>query len=552
GQPLWKADTFVTRSWNYSITGAPHVAGSRILIGNAGADMGARGYVSAYDARTGRLAWRFWAVPGDPAAGPDESPEVTLARKTWPQDSRWDLGLGGNAWDELAYERATNTAYLGLGNGGPHPAWLRSRSGARMDNLFLTCVVAVDAASGHMKWYYQTTPQDSWDFAATSPMIFAELKIDGRLHHVLMQAPKNGFFYVLDRRTGQLLRANAYTSVNWAHGVNLETGRPEFAAEGDYSRSSRIIWPSAAGGHSWAPMAFSPRTGLVYLPVFDGVMRYTSEPLARFVPGAINQAARGQFPPFDSPEDRAELAGQPPVRFEGRLKAWDPIAGKARWQSEPLPFVSGGTLVAGDLVFQGSTDGYLYAYQAETGELRARLFTGSAIMAAPIAYRLDGVEYLALTAGAGGPQGAAFAPNVVASQRENFERLLVLRLQGSPVPLPAPRSETPPPPPPQPIDAGPEALAHGQALFRQMCQRCHPVGGALGIYPNLWHMSQSTADLFEAIVGQGALREAGMGNFSDSVSASDIAAIKAFIIDDINLKRSEGAKSGASSRDAYH
>jgi quinohemoprotein ethanol dehydrogenase len=240
------------------------------------------------------------------------------------------------------------------------------------------------------------------------------------------------------------------------------------------------------------------------------------------------------------------------VRFEGRLKAWDPVTGRARWQSDPLPFVSGGTLVAGDLVFQGSTDGYLYAYEAQTGELRARLFTGTAMMAAPITYKLDGVQYVAMTAGAGGPQGSAFAPNVVASTRENYERLIVLKLHGSAIPQPPLRSESPLPPPPQPIDATPEVLAHGESLFKQMCQRCHLVGGAVGLYPNLWQMRQSTADLFEAIVGEGALRDAGMGNFSDTLTASDIAAIKAFVLDDINLKRRDGEQSGAVSHDAYH
>ncbi|MBN8832438.1 MAG: PQQ-binding-like beta-propeller repeat protein, partial [Sphingomonadales bacterium] len=249
GNPIWQADTFVDKHWNYSSTGAPQIAGDVVIIGNAGSDMGARGYVSAYDIKTGKLAWRFWSVPGDPAKGPDETPEVTLARKTWAADTRWELGLGGTAWNGIAYDPETNTAFLGIGNGGPHPAWLRSKSGKVMDNLFLSSIVAVDAATGKMKWYYQETPGDSWDFTATAPMVLADLTIDGKPRKVLMQAPKNGVFYVLDRTNGQLLRADPYTRVNWTTGIDMKTGRPRLNPEADYRTGPKLVWPSGAGGH---------------------------------------------------------------------------------------------------------------------------------------------------------------------------------------------------------------------------------------------------------------------------------------------------------------
>ena len=214
GTPVWKVDTFVDRvAMNYASTGAPRIAGNLVVIGNAGAEMGARGYVSAYDLGSGKLAWRFYTVPGDPAKGPDESPDVTAARKTWSKDSRWDLGGGGTAWDSMVYDPIGHLLYVGVGNGMPHPVWSRSPGGG--DNLYLSSIVALDAATGRMQWYYQTTPADSYDYTATQNMILADLDIGGTTRHVLMQAPKNGFFYVLDRATGKLLSANAYTRVTW-------------------------------------------------------------------------------------------------------------------------------------------------------------------------------------------------------------------------------------------------------------------------------------------------------------------------------------------------
>ena len=532
GQPVWQADTIVDRHWSYSSTGAPQIAGNVVILGNAGSDMGARGYVSAYDIKTGKLAWRFWSVPGDPARGPDETPEVTLARKTWPADARWDMGLGGTVWNGIAYDPETNTAFLGIGNGSPHPAWLRSASGQVMDNLFLSSIVAVDAATGRMKWYYQETPHDSWDFAATAPMVLANLEIDGKPRKVLMQAPKNGVFYVIDRTNGQLLRANPYTRVNWMTSVDMRTGRPNFSEDADYRDGARLTWPSGAGGHGWQPMAFSPRTGLVYVPVYETGMEQSATGPARYVPGNINQATVGRFPPF-TPE---QLAGRAQATFEGRLKAWDPVAGKVRWTSEPLSFLNGGTMVAGDLVFQGTAAGYLDAYDAASGRQVAHLFLGSVITAAPMTYELDGVQYLAVFAGAGGPQGAFFGPGVVAAERENYQRLIVLKLDGTPIPLPPERAPDEAPPMPAPIAASTATLRHGQALFLDRCSRCHAVGGARAVYPNLWTMQPGTIEQFHAIVGEGALAYGGMAAFPE-LSAQDIDAIRAYIVNDTIARR---------------
>ncbi len=533
GEQVWKVDTFYDRHWNYSSTGAPQIAGDVVMIGNAGAEMGARGYVTAYDIETGEQEWRFWAVPGDPKDGPDETPEVTLARETWPEDSYWHLGLGGTAWNGLAYDPETDTAYLGFGNGGPHPAWKRSASGKITDQLFLTSIVAVNAKTGRMKWYYQQTPGDSWDFTATAPMVLADMEIDGENRKVLMQAPKNGMFYVLDRETGELLRADPYTRINWNKGVDMETGRPIMNPDVIYKDDPVLIWPSGAGGHGWQPMAFSPRTGLVYIPVYETGMQTKAEGDAVFKPGYNNQLAEGTFPPFSE----EALAGREQSSFEGRLKAWDPKTGEARWMSEPLTFINGGTMVAGDLVFQGTAAGYLDAYDAASGEQVAHIFIGTVMMAAPMTYELDGEQYLAILAGAGGPQGGFFAPDVVGSQYENYQRLIVLKLDGKEIPLPPKRTAAEQSPMPSPIRVSNSTFEHGRELYLEHCSRCHVMGGAVSVYPDLWNMQPATINAFDAIVANGALAYGGMGNFSAQLSDREIAAIKAFVVNDIIARR---------------
>lgn len=541
GKPAWRVDTIVDRKFNTTVNGAPHIAGDNVLIGNAGADMGSRGYVSAYDAGTGRLAWRFWAVPGDPRKGPDESPEVTFARKSWARNTRWDLGGGGNAWDGMAYDPKLGLAYLGFGNGGPLPRWLRSPGGG--DNLFVSSIVAVDAKTGRMKWYYQETPGDSWDYTATAPFMLADLDWHGRLRHVLMQAPKNGIFYVLDRETGELLSAKPYTTVNWTDGVDLKTGRPHLTRHADYSRRPQIVWPGSQGGHGWQPMSYDPKTRLIYLPVYDAPTKFATLPVTKFVPGDFNSGSAGAFPPFDSAADRRELQGQPAPLVEGRLKAWDPARGKPVWVSPRLPLANGGTLAtAGGLVFQGTGDGYLSVYESKDGRLLNRVFTGTAILAAPITYLEDGMQYVAVTAGAGGPQNVAWGGDSAASRYQNFERLLVFRLDGGRVPLPPRIAPAAREPAPEGVAADAAVLDRGRLLFSQFCARCHVEGGAAGAYPDLWNLPKPILATFDAIVRGGALRYAGMGNFSDVLSRSDAAAIKAFIIDDEVAQRAREAK----------
>jgi quinohemoprotein ethanol dehydrogenase len=539
GSVLWRTDTFVDRkTMNYTITGAPRIAGRSVVIGNGGAEMAARGYVSAYDLDTGKLSWRFFTVPGDPTKGPDESDALTRARATWSPNSRWDLGGGGTAWDSMVYDAELDTLYVGVGNGMPHPVWLRSPGGG--DNLYLSSIVALDAKTGKMRWYYQTTPGDSWDYTATQNIILADLELNGRRRQVLMQAPKNGFFYVLDRRTGELLSAEPYTNVTWAKRVDLKTGRPEVLQQSNYSKGNKLIWPSQAGGHNWMPMSYSEALRLVYIPSMDSPMIFgMPQGPVEFRPGARNEGDSAALPPFD-PKENGLLKGQPETQYRSVLKAWDPAIGKVVWQAPGKAFWAGGVLsTAGGLVFQGAADGVLYAYDARTGKTLAALPTGTGIMAAPISYKIGGVQYIAVLAGFGGAMNVlGYPPGSAGLRFENYERLLVFKLGGGPAKLPPERQPEALQPLPAPIKADAATIAHGRDLYLSTCTNCHGFRGAAYAgapyngYPNLWNLQPDTHSAFNAIVWGGAFSNAGMPSFKEFMSEEDVEAIHAFLVND--------------------
>ncbi|MHA3793841.1 PQQ-dependent dehydrogenase, methanol/ethanol family [Sphingomonas sp. YL-JM2C] len=532
GKELWKVDTITDRKMSYAITGAPRVAGRNVVIGNGGGEMGARGYASAYDRKTGKLAWRFFVVPGDPAKGADEHPEVTEARNTWDPKSRWDLGGGGTPWDSIVYDPDTNIVYVGTGNGMPHPSWLRSPAGG--DNLYLSSIVAIDADTGRKKWHYQTTPADSWDYTATQNMILADIEIGGRPRKVIMQAPKNGFFYVLDRVTGELLSAEKFTTVTWADRVDLKTGRPVVSDQSDYSRKTKLVWPSEAGGHNWQPMSYSRETGLVYIPVLEAPMTFQMLEQPKYRPYSNLQGSAASFPSFAFGSNKTGgaddiLAGQPRPTFQQIVRAWDPVRQKEAWATKPMPFWSGGTMVTGGLVFQGSADGWLTAYDARTGAVVHRVDVGTGIMASPMSYTIDGVQYVAVTAGIGGALNVSYPPGAVAIERQNSERLIVFRIGGPAPRLPPLREARPFTVAPAQYRGTQAQEQHGAALYGENCGRCHGGPTGAGGYPNLWKMTPETHAAFESIVLDGAFAYAGMASFADVLSKQDARDIHAFL-----------------------
>lgn len=530
GKELWKSDTITDRSRSYAITGAPRVAGRNVVIGNGGAEMGVRGYASAFDKKTGKLAWRFFIVPGDPAAGPDEHSEVTEARKTWDPKSRWDLGGGGTAWDSIVYDPDTNIVYVGTGNGSPHPIWLRSPAGG--DNLYLSSILALDADSGRKKWHYQTTPSDSWDYTATQNMVLADIEFGGKPRKVIMQAPKNGFFYVLDRVTGELLSAEKYTEVTWAERVDLKTGRPIITAQSDFSKETKLVFPSEAGGHNWPPMSYSEKTGLVYIPVLEAAMTFAvaEQP---YRPYSVTQGVQTGLPALGDLNDPALatiLKGQPKPKFEQVLKAFDPKTGKIVWTSKVMPFWSGGVMTTqSGLVMQGSADGHLTVYDGKNGAVLKRINIGTGIMAAPMAYEVDGEQYVAVAAGFGGSFNAYFLPGWAAKERVNDPRLIVFKLGGQPVRLAAKRRQLPLLAAPPKYRGTAAEVTRGAALYGENCARCHGDHTESGGYPNLWKMPPETHDAFENIVLGGAFSYAGMASFKDVLGAPDARAIHAYL-----------------------
>jgi PQQ-dependent dehydrogenase (methanol/ethanol family) len=513
GNVVWQTVT-VDQSLNYTITGAPRIVKGKVIIGNGGAEYGVRGYVSAYDAETGALAWRFFTVPGDPAKG-FESPAMEHAAKTWTGEW-WKVGGGGTAWDSFAYDRDLDLLYVGTGNGSPWNRRLRSPGGG--DNLYVSSILALRPETGALVWHYQTTPGESWDYTATQHMILADLRIGGRSRRVLLQAPKNGFFYVLDRATGELISAAPYTDVNWASGIDIKTGRPIETAIARYDKPE-LIKPGPHGGHNWQPMSFSPQTGLVYIPAQDNTFGYADDPKFQVRPNAWNTGidfamARG-------------TPGNPAKPATGFLLAWDPVTQKERWRVAYDHMWNGGTLTtAGDLVFQGTADGRFVAYHAGTGAKAWDMQVGSPIAAPPISYELDGTQYVAVMAAWGGapagtnPMGPATVPG----------RLLVFGL-GAKGTLPSLARTTRAAPTPIPVAASADEIQSGALTYSRRCSMCHGADAtSAGLIPDLRYSAPETFDAYGEIVLAGSRANAGMPSFKQMLSEGELAAIKSFVL----------------------
>lgn len=538
GHVLWKADTFVDRKRPATITGAPQIAGDVVVIGQGGADFAdSRGYASAFDLATGKLRWRFFTVPGGPDR-PPESPDVAKAAATWSRDSMWESGGGGTPWDAMAYDPELDLLYVGTGNASPYSWWDRSPGGG--DNLYLASILAIHPKTGKLAWYYQTVPGERWDYTATQKMILADLTIGGRRRKVLMQAPKNGFFYVLDRETGELLSARPYAAVNWASGIDGKTGRPLFTGAADYRDGPALVYPSASGAHNWQPMAFNPMTGLVYIPAIEGAMIFAKgyDPARRTLAEKWNVNAvfvedypREGMPSLGLPPLASVLKGRDYPARRAVLRAWDPVRGRVVWEASDADFWQGGVMTtAGGLVIQGQASGMLQFRDASSGKLLGEIDTGSSIMAAPMSYEIDGVQYIAVMAGFGGAAGWAYPPGSAAYKYGNEGRILVFRLDGAPMPARKAVAPSPIPAPPKQFGS-PAEIALGERLFAANCSRCH-ANVDRGLAPDLRRMSASTHGAFEAIVLDGALSAGGMGRFDDVLTSAEARAIHAYLIDE--------------------
>jgi len=503
GKPVWEVET-IDGSLPYTITGAPRVYDGKVFIGNGGAEYGVRGYVSAYDAETGALVWRTYTVPGDPSK-PFESEALEAAAKTW-SGEWWTGGGGGTAWDSMAIDPDLGLLYVGTGNGSPWVRRIRSPGGG--DNLYLSSILALDPDDGKLVWYYQTTPGDTWDFTATQHMILANLVIDGALRKVIMQAPKNGFFFVLDRTNGEFISAENYVNVTWANGVD-EKGRPVEVDGQDFEEGLAFVQPTFFGGHNWQPMSFNPVTGLVYIPAQEIVGAYHQDP-------GYERTADD----FNLGTDMNVFSAFTPNLASGHLLAWDPVHQREAWRVPyGLPWNGGTLTTAGNLVFQGTADGRFVAYRADDGRTLWVDHTGTGVIAAPITYVLDGTQYVSVMAGWGGAFALA-GGTAARGVAKGPGRVITWALPAA-APTEAEFQE---------YIARPGALRDGERLYHQWCARCHGAGGvSASNLPDLRESAEHLGpDAFVQIARHG-LPGTGMPSMGESVTPKDVDLILRYL-----------------------
>ena len=536
GRENWKVDTITDRSIPYSITGAPRVGGGKIFIGNGGAELGTRGYTTAYNAMTGAQIWRFWSVPGDPSL-PFEHPEMEAAAKTWKGGEWWKYGGGGNVWNSIVYDPDLNQVYLGVGNAAPWARIIRSPGGG--DNLFAASIVAVDADTGTMNWYYQQVPGDNWDYTSVQDMALVDLEVDGTMRKVIMQAPKNGFFYVIDRTNGELLRAHPFATVTWASHVDMETGRPVELESGNWDEEAKWVLPGPLGAHNWQAMSVDPETHVVYMGTHDFAWYFKLDP--NFQKTGIYKWNIGQLNTGTDPEtaDVIEAEDETSPASEGYLTAFDPLTGEVVWRNEMDHWWNGGVLAtAGDLVFQGEGMGYFYAYDKETGEKLWGFNTYTSIVAPPITYSIDGTQYVAIMTGSGGAESFVGKESGTATDTYgNHPQLLVFSLGGSDQLTEPPLRQQIPPEQPM-LVSNPNEVRRGSVLYHNFCAVCH--GGqakSFGVMPDLRFIDASVRSDWDDIVLEGALEKLGMGGRGDMISAEQSQRILGYVLFRANADR---------------
>jgi quinohemoprotein ethanol dehydrogenase len=519
GNVAWEKDTIIDRSRPYTITGAPRVFKGKVIIGNGGSEYGVRGYITAYDAETGAQKWRWYTVPGDPAK-PFEDASMARAAKTWdPSGKYWEAGGGGTVWDTMSFDPELNLMYIGTGNGSPWAQSKRSPSGG--DNLFLASIVALNPDTGKYVWHYQETPGDNWDYTSTQPMILADLKMDGKTRKVILHAPKNGFFFVIDRTNGRLISAKNFVDVNWTTGYDQE-GRPVETPEARVVDRPREIIPSPYGARNWHPMSFNPQTGLAYMPV-QGVpvnlMDNRNWKMGGNTPGEPHGGLGWNLAMYANVEP-------PKSKPFGRLVAWDPVRQKEAWHHEHVSPWNGGTLTtAGNLVFQGTADGRFVAYNATTGEKLWETATGTGVVAGPVTYMVDGRQYVSIAVGWGGVYGVMHR----ATDRKGPGTVYTFAIgSGAPAPTFVAYQQGSLV---QGVKYDPAHVKEGTLLYVSNCVFCHGVPGVDrgGNIKNLGYSSSDAITHLDKWVFKGQSMDDGMPDFTGKLTAEQVEKIKAFI-----------------------
>jgi alcohol dehydrogenase (cytochrome c)/quinohemoprotein ethanol dehydrogenase len=526
GKPVWSVQTFDKNS-PYTITSAPRVINDRVVIGSSGSEYGVRGFISAYDTNSGKLVWRFYTVPGDPSK-PFEDPILKKAAKTW-RGQWWKAGGGGTVWGAIAYDPALDLIYFGTANGVEWVQKYRSPGGG--DNWFLASILAVKASTGRYAWHYQVVPGDVWDYDTTQDMVLADLTINGHLRKVLMHASKDGFFYVLDRRTGELISAKAYVPVNWAKGIDLKTGRPIENPDARYDETGKPIdiKPAPFGGHNWQPMAFNPQTRLVYIPAQEADFAFALDTEYKRSPLSYNIGINLEAAPPPT-EPAAKKAAWD--RLKGYLLAWDPVHQLEVWRApHPGPWNGGVMTTAGNLVAEGDAAGNFTIYRADNGQELWSTPVQSGIVAGPMTYEVGGEQYIAVLAGWGGGYAVTGGELVKKSGNErNISRVLAFKSGGTaklpPLPVEQAKGLNPPA-----QTASAATIDRGRKLYGRFCIGCHGFDAVSGgLVPDLRYSGYLGNNGWFKIVLEGALEKQGMVSFHQVLDHQKADAIRSYII----------------------
>ena len=539
GKVIWKKLTIPEGS-HMAITGAPRIVKGRVLLGSAGSEYFTRGYLAAFDAETGNELWRFHTVPGDPSK-PQDGKHLEAAAKTWSGDF-WKRGGGGTVWDSITYDPKTDLVYFGTANAEPWNPAYRNTDGAG-DSLYTASIVAVRPDTGEYVWHFQETPEDRWDFDSNQQITVADLNIGGKQRHVIMHAPKNGFFYVLDAATGQFISGKPFVEgINWAKGLDPKTGKPDVNPDAKYELTGKpwLGFPGAVGAHSWTPMSYSPKTGLVYIPTNNTPQVYAHDP--DWKPGTTGFQLGIDSSAGNLPADKGVRAATA-AAMTGALVAFDPVTGTVKWKVPQETPTNGGTLAtAGNLVFQGTALGEFRAYSADTGKQLWSFPAQSGILAAPMTYMLDGQQYVAVMVGWGGVWDVSAGKLVTKRITPNISRLLVFKL-GAKGTLPAAPTETKRVLDPPPVSGTAQQIAIGMKAYTNSCSVCHGstvVAGALN--PDLRHsVALGNPKLWQEIVHDGLLKQNGMVAWKGQFTPAQIEAIRLYVVQRANEDKKLGA-----------